>query len=354
MIKRYSDMLLETALIKVIPLGNDNRPLPLGSDLGKICINFKTDISTDMFAHFSNPASQICQTLAASIFEYVGELAAREGRWNTELPVLNLGSRLALMQAKKLGLSDELVINPPVKRKAANDKIEYAKLMQDLICLPKTVFTKEDAIKKLEFPVIAKPKSGRSGMGITRFITPEELEKSEDYFDLYCEAIKIKKEFRFVYWKDTLIFWAEREAKDDKSKFLKGEQDTAGKKSKDDKLEFIYHIKTPEELSDLDGVEDLTRVAKELRNKLKLDYVALDLAQDEDGKWWTIEANSCPATPANILPDLYVHMFKSIYGRMPDDNTLKFIEGIRKECIAYTMRYVDKYVLSEQMIARSL
>ena len=101
------------------------------------------------------------------------------------------------------------IYNLPENLINANSKVEFHKKTKDLKFVPKSVFTKEEALK-LKFPIIAKPSNGSKGEGIEVFKTKEDLNSSDKQFDVFSEKFDLKREFRIISINGTIVFMAER------------------------------------------------------------------------------------------------------------------------------------------------
>ena len=121
---------------------------------------------------------------------------------NPKLPLIYYGgnSKEALDFIKKYNISEDVMYNLPAVMKVSGNKSDFYKMFKDSDFIPKAVYKKEDA-KDLQFPVIAKPDDGHSGLGIEIFDTYEDLEKSKGKFENYSEAKDLDKEFRVLLMK---------------------------------------------------------------------------------------------------------------------------------------------------------
>ena len=96
--------------------------------------------------------------------------------------------------------------NQPELLSLSGDKIEFAKVFKKFNWLPKTVFSKKEAIEgAVGFPVVAKIKDGHSGIGIQKFDTAKELQDSKETFDLYCQFIDFDREYRVAFCKEKIF-----------------------------------------------------------------------------------------------------------------------------------------------------
>lgn len=259
-----------------------------------------------------------------------------------------------LIDTKKL--DPKRLYNKPAQKMISARKKDFHKLFLGADFLPKTAFSVEEA-KALKFPIVAKPSRGHSGIGITKFSSHKELKSSKEKFDIFCEAISIDKEVRLVYLKDELISFMVREPRDEKSKFLQGKVKTMGDLKAKDKLDFVYHIHLPEELSSkpdfffsgVDKMQELKKVLAEIRKKVPLEFLTLDVAIDEDGKIWVLEINTEPGSIGVMLANLYDAIFRDFYGRPMEKESQKFMQDVEMKLINFTLKK-DKFQLSGKFV----
>jgi len=184
-------------------------------------------------------------------------------------------------------------------------KIANYKLLSPVIgeYFPKTVFSKEDAIK-LKFPVIAKPEAGHSGIGIKKFDSFEELSEFEKKdkkhkFDLYSECIDFKREYRVLFFQDNIFSLAERVALDGAA--------TIFNKKIDEKNDFCY---VQQNINRFPYIEELIEVAHKANNLMKLNTFSLDFFITNDNKIKIIECNAGSGLPFYQ----FVCMYETILG----------------------------------------
>ena len=118
---------------------------------------------------------------------------------NPDYPVLNYQSDLVNELLDSGKIKKENIYNLPSIIKKSGSKTEFHKLVGDHANVPQTVFTKNDALK-LKLPVIAKPASKHSGLGIKVFNNKEELNSAkESDFDTYSEFVDKAAEHRSFF-----------------------------------------------------------------------------------------------------------------------------------------------------------
>jgi glutathione synthase/RimK-type ligase-like ATP-grasp enzyme len=206
----------------------------------------------------------------------------------------------------------------------SGDKTQFAELFNKFEWLPKTVFTKKEALDgAVGFPVIAKIKSGHSGVGIEKFDTKKDLQSSKDEFDLFCQYIDFNREYRVVFCQDKLITINERvpTIKDNSSIKTKA----AG-----DKIRFTYVY---QDLNKVDKgfIKQVNKISKEIRTGgLELNYWSLDVVVDKRGKLWVMETSSAMGMGCVKMCEAYKAIYEDFYGeKLPDE----FLEQVYKEFV---------------------
>jgi hypothetical protein len=199
-------------------------------------------------------------------------------------------------------------------------KDDWHKEIGDKSYVPKTVFTKADAME-LKFPIIAKSASGHSGLGIQKFKTPEELKSCRKRFDVYSEAINIAQEFRAMFVKDNLYIIYERIYNTKKNK-------TMDNKNPEEEVQFVY---IEQDLEKLPCVSELKKINKDFRETFPLDFYSIDFCVDDKGKVWVIESNLCSGLHSVQLASAYVAIWKDFTGKNPSKQKMDVANGIIEE-----------------------
>ncbi len=205
----------------------------------------------------------------------------------------------------------------------SGDKTKFAKLFGKYNWLPKTVFTKEDALAgAVGFPVIAKVKDGHSGIGIEKFDSPAELKKSDKEFDLFCQFIDFAREYRVGFCRSQVIFINERVPR------VKDNLSIRTKKA-DDNISFAYVYQ------DLNKVEPafiakVKEICAEIKTELDLDMWSLDVVVDKEGKLWVMETSAATGLGSTKMCEVYRAIYEDFYKQpLPD----KFLEEIYQRFI---------------------
>jgi hypothetical protein len=223
--------------------------------------------------------------------------------------------------------------NTPDEMKKSGSKVEFAKMFKGAPWLPRTVFSKEEAIAgAVGFPVVAKVTSGHSGVGIQKFDTANDLKKSKDEYDLFCEFIDFDREYRTMFINDKCFMVNERipTIKDNK---------TIRTKKSDEKVSFTY-VYTDMNKIPTQWKENLQNICDEIREKLKLGLWSLDVVVDKNGKAFVMETNSATGLGAAKLVAVYKEIYEDYYQRpLPD----WYLEQLNNKYVipAHLMYYND-------------
>ena len=226
-----------------------------------------------------------------------------------KLPLIYYGgnSKEGLDFLEKYGISEDVMYNLPEPMKVSGNKSDFYKMFSDSDFICKTVYKKEDA-KDLQFPVIAKPDDGHSGMGIEIFDNYEDLEKSKGKFENYSEAKDLDREFRVLLMNEKTVLVHERVSM--------GENEIRDKDS-NEQTEFTY---VDQDVSKLDFMDKVNKICKTVREKLKLGLWSIDLMVDKSGDCWVAEINSASGMAADKMARVYVMIYEDFYGeKLPQE-----------------------------------
>jgi len=219
---------------------------------------------------------------------------------NAELPLIYYPGSFGLDFLERYDIQEDVMYNLPADMKVSGNKTDFYKMFQDSDFIPKAVYKKEDA-RDLEFPVIAKPDDGHSGMGIEIFDTYEDLEKSKGEFENYSEAKDLDTEFRVLIVKDKILLIHER---------VSASENEIKDKESDEKTKFTY---VDQDIDKLDFIDRINEICKEIRKKLKLGVWSIDLMIDKSGDCWVAEINSASGMAADKMARTYVAVYEDFY-----------------------------------------
>ena len=219
-----------------------------------------------------------------------------------KLPLIYYGgnSKEGLDFLKRYNVSEDVMYNLPEAMKVSGNKSDFYKMFKDTDFIPKAVYKKEDA-KDLEFPIIAKPDDGHSGLGIEIFDTYEDLEKSKGKFENYSEAKDLDREFRVLLMNEDPVLVHER---------VSLNENEIKDKEADEQTEFTY---VDQDMSKLDFMDKVNDICKKVREKLKLGLWSIDLMIDKSGDCWVAEINSASGMAADKMARVYVKVYEDFY-----------------------------------------
>jgi hypothetical protein len=236
---------------------------------------------------------------------------------NPDYPVLNYNSPTCEKLLEEGLIKDENVYNHPKYIKQSGSKSEFHKKVDGDENIPTTCHSKEEALKEIGFPMIAKPADGHSGIGIQIFKDEQAFDKADhSKLDVYSEYIDKKSECRLINFKGKPFFWMERQPMNDKAKTGDGKAD------EQTEFKYIKHdvTKIPQKYKDL--VEKYCEIFKDLP------YLTLDVMEDQSGKLYVIETNSQPGVPYDSTIELYKVMFNDFYGKDCDDKAMAHLKEL--------------------------
>lgn len=245
---------------------------------------------------------------------------------NPDYPVLTYHSDTVNKLIKAGKIKKENVYNHPDHISKSGSKEEFHKLVGEDENIPKTVYSKNDALEQLEFPIIAKPAEGHSGKGIQIINKPDLMEDvDEKIFDTFSEYIDKEEEHRFINFKGKPIFWMERTPLNEKAK--------TGKGSAKSEMEFGYAKRS---LSDLpkDYRKVLERFCKIYED---LPYMCFDVMKGKNGKVYIIESNAQPGVPFDSTVEAYKHIYEDFYKKPLDKESLTKLNEYAKTMIEKTL-----------------
>ena len=200
---------------------------------------------------------------------------------------------------------------------SGDKKIFQEELGEECDCIPNAVYSLKD-IEKLELPIIAKPKGGKSAQGIEKFDTYEDAKSSKLEFDVWCECKDLDREFRVFIMNGEIIQLVERITNTNNDMGV-------GKKDADESIDFIYIDQDMNKTPHLKQIKD---IQKQLESKVNLDFYVIDLMLDKDGDMWVPEINSAPALNPSDFRGLYKSWLKMAYNKEVPSDLDKELETI--------------------------
>lgn len=246
---------------------------------------------------------------------------------NPDYPILTYHSDTVNKLLKAGKIKKENVYNHPDHISKSGSKEEFHKLVGEDENIPKTVYSKNDALEQLEFPIIAKPAEGHSGKGIQIINKPDLMEDvDEKIFDTFSEYIDKKEEHRFINFKGKPIFWMERTPLNEKAK--------TGKGSAKSEMEFGYAKRSLDDLPE-DYRKVLERFCKIYED---LPYMCFDVMKGKNEKVYIIESNSQPGVPFDSTVEAYKHIYEDFYKKPLDKKSLTKLEEYANAMIEKTLK----------------
>lgn len=239
----------------------------------------------------------------------------------SDVPILYYGGSTdpeAIGFLKNKNINNDNLYNKRELLQLSGDKVKFAEVASKFDWLPKTVFTKEEAVNgDVGFPVIAKIKDGHSGVGIEKFDTAKELEDSKDKFDLFCQFIDFAREYRVMFCRDKMFVINERVPRIEDDRSIKT-------KTAEEKISFTYVYQDQNKV-DPEFIENVSAICKDVKTFLDLDLWALDIVVDKKGKMWIMETSSATGLGSVKMCEVYKAMYEDFYGEALDN---EFLEDI--------------------------
>lgn len=217
---------------------------------------------------------------------------------NPRRPILNYSNKITENLPSSLN-----IINRAEFISEISSKFKFHKKVYNEPEIPKTVFSKIESLDELSFPVITKPEFGHSGIGIRFFKSKDDLKaNSFEKRTVFSEIIDKKSEYRCYVYKGEVFTLLNRTPLNDKSKMIH----SIGK----EKMDFCYtkvpYLKLQDKLKVI--IEKYTNLFS------NIEFMALDLIEDKDGKFYIVELNSMPGLPFSTSVLLYEKIVEDCYG----------------------------------------
>jgi len=248
-------------------------------------------------------------------------------KMDNKKPILKFGNHNPdiYMLLSYSNVNPDYIYNRIEETKKSSNKKNWHELLGNKDYIPKTV-TDIKEIKNLEFPIIAKPSKGHSGLGIMKFDTYEEcmdeVKKDDCKLDTFSEMVKdISTEYRMMLVKDNLHTIFERVP-------IIKENKTITTKDPDERLRFLYVEQDHDKFGDS---EEIKKIASDFYKYIDLDFCALDFIVDKNGKYWLIESNSCPGMGANNLANSYKAIYEDYYKKPIPEAKQKIVDYLCTE-----------------------
>lgn len=244
-------------------------------------------------------------------------------RIDIDRPILRYGAtniNVALFIHKK-GLKPENLYNTIDCIRLSSKKAIWHELFWNKPYVPKTVFTKKDALEQLTFPIIGKPSVGHSGIGIVKFSDKDSLQNSTGKYDLFSEWVTSTAEYRAMFVNDNICMLFERVPRIDVNK-------TVETKKKNEEVQFIY---IEQDMSKCVFMQKLKSICIDMRKLLPLNVFSIDFLTDADNNIWVMETNSNSGLAAGSLSRVYVGIYRDFYMKDPPAEKMEIVNDIMKK-----------------------
>ncbi len=288
------------------------------SGLGKVYLAFREDSGQRWWTYKGFAGNKFFQQLHENNLDDV--------EINPDYPILTYHTDTVKKLLDSGKIKEENIYNHPDHISKSGSKEEFHKLVGEDENIPKTVYSKNDALENLTFPIIAKPARGHSGEGIQIIEKPDLMEDvDEKIFDTFSEYIDKAEEHRFINFKGKPIFWMERTPINEKAK--------TGKGSAKEAMEFGY---AKRDLKDLP--KDYKKVLEKFCKIYKdLPYMCFDVMKGKNGKVYIIESNAQPGVPFDSTIEAYKHIYEDFYKKPLDEQSLTKLDEYAKTMIEKTL-----------------
>lgn len=238
-----------------------------------------------------------------------------------DLPVLNYDRKTLSKLVDAGAIKDTQVYNKLEAREKVSSKAEFYKAHANSGYIIPTVYKIED-VKKLNFPIVAKPDNNHSGLGIKVFNSIEDLNGIDgSEFSSFSEKITIKEEHRFFIWRGQVIQWTERKPMDEETKDI-------AKKDSDSETNFAYILR-----NETPADEYLKAIAYFGDYHSDLDFYAIDIAKDDNNKLYVFEINSEPGALFGVMAIVYQKIWEDWNKEQMPEDTVKLLKKFRQQDI---------------------
>lgn len=289
------------------------------SGLGKIYLAFREDSGQRWWTYKGFAGNKF--------FKQLHENNIDDTEINPDYPILTYHTDTVKKLLDSGKIKEENIYNHPDHISKSGSKEEFHKLVGEDANIPKTVYSKNDALENLNFPIIAKPSKGHSGIGIQIIEKPDLMEDvDEKIFDTFSEYIDKAEEHRFINFKGKPIFWMERTPLNEKAKNGKGEAK--------EEMEFGYAKRNVKDLPK-DYKKVLERFCKIYED---LPYMCFDMMKGKDGKVYVIESNAQPGVPFDSTIEAYKHIYEDFYKKPLDKESLTKLDEYAKTMVEKTLK----------------
>lgn len=362
-IKNFNQFLNENIKFNLSLYDDKGDKILPGEDIKKI--NMISSTNTDIYFNIIDdknkeaPTKNINKIYCDLMFNMIDKWNWKSKKIDISLPTIDMSIILDNIRNDlydKYNIDKNKILNKFENKVLSKNKLEFHKILKDKYYIPKTEFTPENAIKRLNFPIVVKPIEGSTGKGITKLETKDDLNDFKKYWKnwgIFSEAIQIRKEYRIIFFNDDILLFATRIPKSKKSRFMHGKLEIDVKKiNPKNSIDFLYYFHTEDKIYTMEKGLEILEICNDLKNSIKLEYLAIDLAIDKNGKIWVIECNSNPVPQLNTLVKLYESIYKYRYNEDLSEETSFFLKKISQQCILNAIKFPQMYRVSKFLIKK--
>lgn len=237
-----------------------------------------------------------------------------------EMPILLWGKKTLIEDSQILAMTSI----KPYPRGIYNNPTEIVTSKKDLIqiyqkenynFLPETYFNKKDAVKNLDFPIIAKSLNSFQSRGVKKIVNKKELDLLSNEYDIFQKQIKISNEYRFIFFKGfnteiTLLCGFRRSPANNKAKGLREAMSFDSMKEKE-ASEFKW---TQVEIENFAQTELFEIARAVFKHSPGLNITGIDIAYEKDNpNPYYIEQNITPSMIANVPFLVYKYIYEDAF-----------------------------------------
>lgn len=352
-------------------------------DFKKVNFTYSSWKNGSMFMFNNVTKSDPIYECTSDVFNYIKDNSVYEKNLPLMSWRINLTNKLIAN-----GYNESLIYNHPTSLSKFT-KLDIAHSLNELNISwqPKTVFSKNDAIEKLNFPIIAKTNESYQSKGIMRFNTKEDFLKYRylEDFSLYQEYVPLVEEIRLMMFRgknatNTKCIMAlskkpisnklkriHESDNNQQSQIL--EEDNYAEYTADySKSEFSVPKKEFEKadfkwyyLDHIDLINKYESSINEITNTIfslnpQMNFITIDLGVLENNTLTYIESNKTPGMSYHSSMLLYNAIFEDFYNRTLTKNSYTKLKEKAQICKNVTNSFeqfnIDKELIFENYLIK--
>ncbi len=326
----------------------------------KVNFSYGTINRSSIFMYDEISKTDPIYEITQDVFNYIRP----EQRVDMSLPLMSWRPFLTEKLIKS-GYSPELIYNIPSSMLNFNKSKIADNLNQlNVNWQPKTVFSINDAVQNLNFPILAKSNDSYQSKGVVRFENKESLLKyryPED-FDLYQEYVPLKEELRLMIFKGKsqvdlkCIMSLSKKSISNKLNrihnnslvILNNEQNNelldnyssspfeVKNKSIDSDFKWFY-VDQEEVFSKYSNVSDIVKTIFNLNPDMN--FITIDLGVDHYDNIFYIESNKVPGLSYHSSLMLYKSIYEDFYYSQLNDISFSKLKDKSVKCVNVTIEF---------------